>query len=223
MSAIGHVSGGADTVVDALLAAIGKRGTLMLPTFTHGSTKVFNPMASPSTNGAIPNALWRRADAQRTEEPTHAVAAIGPKAATYCAGHPQNGAFGLDGPIGRLMHGGGYVLMLGVNYETCTMYHVGEMTMPCGCIDMFGNDYRIVDREGNVVRTRGLAYRSEQCPVPQESINEAIARAGLERRGMVGKAPARLTKAVNVFNMRKRLLKNFCPNCRIKPRYLERV
>ena len=42
LNAIGYVKGGADTVVDALLAVIGKRGTLMMPSFNHRAAQVYN-------------------------------------------------------------------------------------------------------------------------------------------------------------------------------------
>ncbi|WP_238314740.1 AAC(3) family N-acetyltransferase, partial [Methylobacterium crusticola] len=42
LSAIDFVEGGAETVVDALLQAVGKRGTLLAPSFNHRAAKVFN-------------------------------------------------------------------------------------------------------------------------------------------------------------------------------------
>ena len=77
LSSIGAVKGGADTVVDALLAAVGRSGTLLMPSFNHKRAQVYNPMTTPTTNGAIPNAMWRRPQAARSMHATHAVAAIG--------------------------------------------------------------------------------------------------------------------------------------------------
>ncbi|MCY3665036.1 MAG: AAC(3) family N-acetyltransferase, partial [Gemmatimonadetes bacterium] len=113
LSAIGFVEGGAETVVDALLQAVGKRGTLLAPSFNHRAAKVFNRLTSPTTNGAIPDALWRRTEAERSMHPTHAVAAIGPRASDYCHGHLEAGIWAPDSPIGKLVHGGGYILALG--------------------------------------------------------------------------------------------------------------
>ena len=70
---------------------LGPAGTLLAPSFNHFEAKVFNPLTTPTTNGAIPDALWRRADAVRSTHPSHAVAAIGPRAAEYVRGHLANG------------------------------------------------------------------------------------------------------------------------------------
>ena len=108
LSAIGYVEGGADTVVDALLEAIGRRGTLMMPSFNHRAAQVYNPMTTPTTNGAIPDAMWRRKEAVRSLHPTHPVAAIGPRAEEYCRDHLEVGIWAQDSPIGKLVHSGGY-------------------------------------------------------------------------------------------------------------------
>ena len=53
LSALGYVQGGAEAVVDALLQAVGASGTVMVPTFNHGTVAVFDPATSPSVSGAI--------------------------------------------------------------------------------------------------------------------------------------------------------------------------
>ena len=64
-----------------------------MPSFNHRA-QVYNPMTTPTTNGAIPDALWRLPQAERSVHPTHAVAAIGPRAAHYCSEHLDVG-FGM--------------------------------------------------------------------------------------------------------------------------------
>lgn len=218
LSKMGHVLGGADTVVDALVAVIGPRGTLMMPSFNHRQTRCYNPLATPTVSGAIPNAMWRRPEAIRSLNPTHAVAAIGPKAEQLCRGHLEAGGLGLDSPIGRLIRSGGYILSLGVPHTTNTAYHVAEVSVPCGCIDQFGHNDSIVDEEGRVRAVRGLVFRSASCPVPEKKLDTALARGGRERRGHVGGAPSTLVKAQDLFDLRRRHLARACPVCRIKPR-----
>jgi aminoglycoside 3-N-acetyltransferase len=91
LSRLGHVAGGAGAVNEALLDALGPQGTLLMPSFNHGNARVYNPLATPSTNGAITDALWRRPDAVRSIHPTHPVAAIGPKADAWCRNHLEVG------------------------------------------------------------------------------------------------------------------------------------
>jgi aminoglycoside N3'-acetyltransferase len=219
LSRIGHVIGGANAVVEALLEAIGPEGTLMVPSFNHRSARVFNPLATPTTNGAIPDALWRRSEAVRSLHPTHAVAAIGPRAEAYCRGHAEAGIWAAESPIGRLIHGGGYILSLGVTHEASTAYHVAEMSVPCSCIDPFGNTDRVVMPDGAVQEVPGLAWRSAECPVPPSRLDETLDARSLQRHGKVGQADATLVKALDLWSVRREHLHGVCPTCTIPPRY----
>ncbi len=44
---IGPLEGGADGLIDALMASLGPQGTLVMPTMTDGET-VFDPRATPT-------------------------------------------------------------------------------------------------------------------------------------------------------------------------------
>lgn len=221
LSSIGHVEGGADTVIESLLAVIGKRGTLMMPSFNHRAAQVYNPMTTPTTNGAIPDAFWRRPDAVRSDHPTHAVAAVGPRAEAYCMDHGKKGLWTPDSPIGQLVHGNGHIVLLGVDHNATTAYHVAELSVPCGCIDPFGNSYRVVSADGNVRRVPGLAFRSALCPVPPGKLNRALDRRGRQRRGKVGKADSIFVPAMEVWKARRDHLRRVCPTCDIKPAIVE--
>ena len=73
----GSVPGGADTVIDALLDAVGPHGTLCLPTlsylFTTPESPIFDVRSTPTNLGAIPEAFRRRPTAVRSVHPTHSV------------------------------------------------------------------------------------------------------------------------------------------------------
>jgi len=220
LSSIGAVSGGADAVVDALLAVVGRSGTLMMPSFNHGMAKVYNPMTTPTTNGAIPDAMWRRPQAVRSMHATHAVAAIGARAEDYCRDHLEIGIWAPESPIGKLVHEGGYLLALGVDHESTTAYHVAEMSVPCGCIDPFANIDRIVQPDGTVEEVWGLGFRSEACPVPvSPKLDNALNRRGLQRCGKVGQADCQLVLAHDLWRVRREHLRGVCPTCKVKPTY----
>ncbi|MSS73507.1 MAG: hypothetical protein EXS64_18760 [Candidatus Latescibacteria bacterium] len=221
MSKIGHVIGGAETVAEALLGVIGKEGTLVMPSFNHRGAEVFNPLATPTTNGAIPDAFWRRPDAVRSLHPTHPVAAVGPKAEAFCRDHLEIGIWERESPIGRVIHGGGYLLLLGVDHNASTAYHVAEAAIPCGCTDPFGNVDRVVGPDGEVREVRGLAFRGALCPVPPSRLNETLDRRRLQRHGKVGRADATLVKAFDLYHVRREHLKDVCPTCTIQPRIRE--
>ncbi|MBT6621164.1 MAG: AAC(3) family N-acetyltransferase, partial [Gemmatimonadetes bacterium] len=218
LSAIGKVAGGAETVIDALLQAVGRRGTLLLPSFNHRAANVYNPLTTPTTNGAIPDALWRRAEAVRSMHPTHAVAAIGPRAEDYCSEHLEAGIWAEDSPIGKLVHGGGYILALGTTHDTSTAYHVAEMSVPCRCIASFANKDRIVREDGSVEEVLGLAFRDGPCPVPTDRIDTTLDRRKLQRRGKVGEAECELVLAKDLWKVRREHVRRICPSCSVKPR-----
>ena len=220
LSEIGHVEGGADTVVTGLLEAVGSKGTLLMPSFNHRAAQVYNKMATPTTNGAIPDAFWRRPAAVRSEHPTHAVAALGPRAERYCASHLEAGIWEPESPIGQLVHGGGWILALGTTHWTSTAYHVAEMSVPCGCIDPFGNIDRVVGGDGRVEEVWGLAFRKGACPVEiSPKLDDALDRRGLQRRGKVGEAESELVRAEDLWRVRREHLRTVCPTCRIAPSY----
>lgn len=218
LSRIGHVAGGAEAVVEALLEVIGRRGTLMMPSFNHRRTTVFNPRTTPTTNGAIPDAMWRRPEAVRSNQPTHPVAAIGPRAERYCHDHARRGVWAADSPIGQLIEHGGYVLSLGVTHAATTAMHVAEIAVPCRCIDQFAVTDHVVGAEGSVREVSGVAYRDGPCPVSARELDKAMRRHRHQRAGTVGHAEATLVKAEHVYHTRIRQLRNVCPTCTVRPR-----
>ena len=221
LSRMGPVHGGADTVIAALLAVLGRGGTLMMPSFNHGAAKVYNPLATPTINGAIPDALWRRSDAVRSLHTTHAVAAVGARAEELCADHLEAGIWEQDSPIGKLIHSGGYLLTIGTSHTTSTAHHVAEMSVPSTCNDPFGNVYRHVAANGRVEETLGLAWRAGTCPVPESKMDEALDRRGLQRRGLLGQADCEFVGALDLWHVRRQQLRNECPRCRIRPGYVD--
>lgn len=216
LSSVGHVHGGPNTVIDAMLSILGKKGTLMMPSFNHRAAHVYNPKTSPTTNGALPDAFWRRPGVLRSDHPTHAVAAYGPKAETFCRDHVALGLWTAQSPIARLVAEGGHVLSLGVTHTSSTAYHVGELSVPCRCIDPFGGKGRIVTIEGDVESVPGLAWRDGTCPVSPDKLNQALAKR--QRSGRIGEAIATLVQARLIVETRRRHLRNVCPTCRIRPK-----
>lgn len=217
LSTIGHVDGGADTVIDSLLSVLGRRGTLVMPSFNHGSAYPYNPNTSPTTNGSIPDAFWRRTGVERSNHPSHAIAAFGPLARDLVTGHVEAGIWTNEDPIARLIRADGYILSLGVTHSSSTAYHVGELSVPCGCIDPVGNRRPIVEPSGDIRVVPTLAFRDGTCPGDLDKLNAMMAKQKLQRSGKVGHAAATLVPARVIRDTRKRQLRNLCPTCTIKP------
>jgi aminoglycoside 3-N-acetyltransferase len=130
LSSLGYVRGGADTVIDALLDAVGPAGTVMFPTLT-GSRNLgpdcpprFDPRADPCWTGQIPDTAWRKHDAVRSLHPTHSVAAIGPHAHQLTDAHELAGwPCGPGTPYYKHTEIGGKILLIGCDLSVATTLH----------------------------------------------------------------------------------------------------
>lgn len=129
LRSFGHVVGGAEAVIDALLHVVGQRGTVVMPTFTwnrfHDKTAVvFDIAHEPSETGRIAEVFRRRPDAVRGEHVCHSVAAIGPQA-EWIVGDGVS-AWGEGSAFDRLYESDAWTLMLGVPLSVCTALHAAE-------------------------------------------------------------------------------------------------
>jgi aminoglycoside 3-N-acetyltransferase len=133
LRSFGHVEGGADAVIDALLETIGKEGNIVMSTHSANLTKdqrtpeqtamdvswlfkilPYDPERTPVTTGIIPETFRKRKGVIRGSHPSHSVAASGPKAKELSEGWH------------RLLEMDGYVLLVGVGLEVCTAMHLAE-------------------------------------------------------------------------------------------------
>jgi aminoglycoside 3-N-acetyltransferase len=112
MSAIGWVVGGSDTVVRAVLDAVGPDGTVM----AYAGWEE-NP-------GRIPERIRSWPGAARSPHPEANMVAVGPRAGWLCSEH--DGYDASDTPLSKLVEAEGQVLMLGAPLGTLTLLHHAE-------------------------------------------------------------------------------------------------
>ena len=136
LSKLGFVPGGAATVIDALLHAIGPGGTLVLPTlsylFTTTESPAFDVHSTPTNLGAIPTAFLGRAGVVRSIHPTHSCAALGPLASRIVERHAEDDTpVGPRSPFRAIRDLGGQVAFLGCTPRCNTSIHgVEELLAP---------------------------------------------------------------------------------------------
>jgi aminoglycoside 3-N-acetyltransferase len=217
LSALGYVEGGADAVVEALLEVLGPEGTLMVPTFNHGSAEVFDVRETPSTNGAITEAVRRRPEAFRSVHPTHPYAAIGPLADLLTNEHLHLPTFDLRSPLGKLAAMGGSILLLGVGMNRNTMAHVGETLVNVPCIGQDQWPAQVMDGEGHVRRAWGMLWREGPCLLEWDPLEQFLRDRGQIRDGHVGEADVQLMLGAHVLGAAARLALQLCPQCRTRP------
>lgn len=127
LSSIGRVEGGADAVIDALLEAVGESGTVAASTLSFGEP--FDAATTPSTVGAISEALRKRPGACRSLHPVHSIAAVGAQAKYLTEGHENATGCGLGSPYVKLRDMNGKILLLGVDMNRNTTLHALEDVM----------------------------------------------------------------------------------------------
>ena len=210
LRSLGHVAGGAETVVDALLETLGPEGTLVVPTFTYPVARepdfVFDPLHTPSYMGAISDAARRHPKARRSVHVWHSVAAIGPLAEAIVTSGGES-AWDADSPMRQIRDRDGRYLLLGVPYQNLTAMHLCEVWL--------GLPYR------KARISEGLMRHPDGSCIPLVSIGtpplpghagsdynrlgQRMEDAGLVTLGTVGNAVARLLHAHDLRTMARDL------------------
>ncbi|MCC3773860.1 aminoglycoside 3-N-acetyltransferase [Streptomyces sp. UNOB3_S3] len=147
LSALGYVAGGPQTLIAALLDAIGESGTLMAPCgwndalpydFTRwprawqeavrAEHPAFDPALSEAdhNNGRLPEALRHWPGAVRGRHPDAGFVAVGARAHELMDHQPWDHPHGADSPLARLTACDGRVLLLGAPLDTLTLLHHAE-------------------------------------------------------------------------------------------------
>ena len=218
MSALGHVVGGAETIVRALLDALGPGGTLMaytgwqdeppddLDDLDEETRRAYlreHPAYDPRValarrdHGRVPEALRTWPGAHHSGHPEAGVAALGPLAEALTASHPYDDAYGAGTPYARLVELGGQVALLGAPLDSTTLVHHAEAVARVPGKRRVSYRYPVFEDRERVWRTfsdidtseGALAYKRV---LGEEDYIEHIARsalaAGSGRSGPIGEA-----------------------------------
>ncbi|MFI5612966.1 aminoglycoside N(3)-acetyltransferase [Amycolatopsis sp. NPDC051903] len=150
LSSLGPVDGGAATVVNSLLRAVGATGTVVVPTFTpnvadrdpehvgvpdegvrerRDAVPTFHCFM-PSSTGAVAEALRTLPGAVRSSHPQVSLAAMGARAGQIVAGQSLGFALGRESPLGRLYDLRGTILLIGVGHDRNSFLHHAETLTP---------------------------------------------------------------------------------------------
>lgn len=157
MKSIGEVENGADGVLDALTEFFGKEGLLVFPTLSYSifnePDAVYSPEDTASVVGLLPEMFRKRPGVIRSRHPTHSVAAFGPDAAAFCAGHEKfSTPCAKTSPWGRLYYRQAKILFIGTGFiGCCTYFHGVEEWLPVP--EMFSSEpygIKCRDEKGNI-------------------------------------------------------------------------
>lgn len=197
MKQIGAVDGGPETVIDAFLEWPGKNGLIVFPSLSYTlmhiydpesaqcrnckakpevclarnlpseATRIFSVTDTPCCTGLLPNLFLHRPGVRRSLHMSHSLAAFGPDAEAFTAGHETgNTPCARNSPWGRLGDRNGKILMVGTNLSTCTFLHgvcewalpVGSHAPPFACrAEVHGYDRRPIPMKEPQYKTAGYS------------------------------------------------------------------
>jgi aminoglycoside 3-N-acetyltransferase len=228
LSSLGQVDGGAETVIEALLEALGPDGTLLMPTHPARDGRTFDVDTIPSDMGIISETFRKRPGVLRSRHPFHPVAAFGAQALEMLRDHEQSPVpDGPDTPYGRLISEGGWVLHIGCDLDTLTLVHTVEAELDLPFLSEL--DMKFTDSDGNV-QTLHLT----RCPGGHRGgvlkFDRRFRDEGAMAVGRIGQAVCRLISAPRAAAIMRREMGNdpfftldhnpHCADCR---RYRGRI
>jgi aminoglycoside 3-N-acetyltransferase len=235
LNSFGHVKGGAEAVIKALMDVVGEKGTILMPSFNHNAPflpdgeGIFDPKVTPTSNGLIPDTFWRMEGVYRSLNPTHAFAAWGHDAERYTKDHHLTLTMGEESPLGLIALDGGYQINLGTTHHTTTAKHVAETINRSPCLGYQTEAYPVRLLDGSIVNHRTWGWRESGCPLTDsgEFIEIEMERQKLQKKGYIGKSLVtyfRLWDLLSViFDMLDNGYAGFppCSRCTIRPRVVE--
>ncbi|PYZ96316.1 AAC(3) family N-acetyltransferase [Alteribacter lacisalsi] len=210
LSAIGWTNGGAQTVIEGLLDAVGEAGTIVMPAQSgdlsdpseweappvpeawwqeiRATMPPYDPAVTPTRGMGMTAELFRtRPEAIRSDHPNVSFAAIGKKNREILTGHELNFSLGEQSPLQKLYEADATVLMIGTTYETNTSFHLGEYQVPGAKIVEKGAP--VMENGQRVWATyRDIAFQDERF----EELGAIFEKVNPVNKGRIGEAESRL-------------------------------
>ena len=198
LRSLGHVAGGAETVVDALLETLGPEGTLVVPTFTYAVAReprlrvrsAAHPVATwvrfRRPPGGIPGSPQRSPLAQRCRHRP----AGGDHRDLRQANRPGTPTV----PMRQIRDRDGRYFLLGVPYQNLTAVHLCEVELEVPYRKALRIETTMRRADGSLAPlSASAARRSPGTPAATSTgSGQRMEDAGLVRVGEVGNAVARL-------------------------------
>ncbi|MGD6802373.1 aminoglycoside N(3)-acetyltransferase [Rossellomorea vietnamensis] len=149
LSSLGWVCGGAVAVVSALMEAVGKEGTLIMPAQSADNSDpaewenppvpeswwqiirdempAYDPDVTPARGmGKIADTFRNFPGVRRSSHPIYSFAAWGKHADLILRKQPLEEGFGPNSPLAKIYELSGSVLLIGVSHESNTSLHFAE-------------------------------------------------------------------------------------------------
>lgn len=212
LRSIGWVAGGPAAVIDAITEVLGPTGTLVMPAQSgdlsdpagwenppvpkewvatiRAEGRPFDPETTPTRGmGQIAELFRTWPSVLRSIHPTASFVANGPNATLVTSAQSLDDPLGESGPLGALYRLDAKVLLLGVDYSSCTALHLAErLADPNGAREPAGAA-QIVDGQRRWVEFATPVLRDGD---ELQQVGSAFERATVIRMGRIGSAESRL-------------------------------
>jgi aminoglycoside N3'-acetyltransferase len=190
--AVRPVEGGPAAVIEALRLAVGDTGTIVMPSWSDDDSVPFD---AATTNVAgdlgITADMFRKQPGVKRSNHPHAFAARGPRAEDIVRDGFPSPPHRLESPIGRAWELDAQVLLLGVDHDADTMVHLAEVMAN---VPYSVEKHCTVWENGRAARVAYL--ENDHCCQRFTLVGDWL--GGIEARGRVGAADARLARARDV-------------------------
>jgi len=152
-------------LVEVLKRAVGREGTLIMPTFTYSFCKgeIYDIDKSRSTVGALTEFFRNQSGVKRNFQPIFSVAAWGKNKANYLKTGKDSS--GKDSIFDKLLKGKGKIVFFGASFQSCTFLHFVEQTQ--------GVPYRHLKTFRGWIKNKQEKYRDE-CVFLVRNLNQEI-------------------------------------------------
>jgi aminoglycoside 3-N-acetyltransferase len=211
LTSFGHVEGGADAVIDALIETVGEHGNIVMSTHSANLSEdkrtleekamgvswlceilPYDPDTTPVRTGIIPETFRKRKGVFRGSDPSNSVAAIGPQAKKLSEGWH------------RLLELDGYILLIGVGLDRCTAMHLAEkrVQFPDRILGM------ITPPKWFVEKYPGDKWEWDVGPYPDfAKMTQPCLKRGIMKTVKVGEASLKLVKLKELIDLYVEYLK----------------
>jgi aminoglycoside 3-N-acetyltransferase len=148
----------------------------------------FNVLETRSDMGVFTELVRSMPNACRSLHPTHPIVAIGPMAPQLTRGHHEHAyALGMGTPFFKMVEAGGKILMIGVDLNSLTAFHIYEdLIVPISWWDVYEDiprTFNLIDRDYKQLVYKGYFHSLEGARAREvEHMRPAFEKhAGLRR------------------------------------------
>ncbi|MEG1066641.1 MAG: AAC(3) family N-acetyltransferase [Erysipelotrichaceae bacterium] len=144
-----YISGGVQTLLDALMETVGYEGTIVMGTYTYdlldpcmnedyeinreyyvairNDMKAFDKkLSKPYKMDIVNEQLLRNEGVARSYHPYVSFCAWGKYAKIICEKHPLHFGLSNESPLGKLLEFNGYCILLGRSFKECEIFHLAQ-------------------------------------------------------------------------------------------------